>query len=426
MRTRSAKKLAQRIDLYYFKHASPLRRWRTILSIALPAAGLLWLGGLAIAGSRAAYSSGPVSTKHAFAEAKCEVCHVRDATFRAHVSDKACVTCHDAPAHARSTDPAPSCAACHREHQGRTALARTADDFCVRCHGDLHSDPGSGSRDPIAQSVRAFPAGHPEFRAARPAVQDPGTLRFNHQIHLKKDLRGPAGPEQLECAGCHLPQLTRTATPRRSRAGLMAPLNYEQQCARCHPLFFDERIDTAAPHEEPAVVRAFVRKALGDYVAANPKSLSMADSPSRRLPLNFSVVPEPPARTPAEWVERRSLRAEQRLWDPQRGLCAYCHKVLGLRSTDHLPAMETVHGTATWMPRAAFDHGPHLMVDCTSCHDAAKSTMTGDVIMPAKETCATCHAPGKGAESRCFECHAYHEWSKEKPVAPRFRATDFR
>jgi predicted CXXCH cytochrome family protein len=66
------------------------------------------------------------------------------------------------------------------------------------------------------------------------------------------------------------------------------------------------------------------------------------------------------------------------------------------------------------------------MVDCTSCHDAEKSTMTSDVIMPTKETCAACHAPGKGAESRCFECHAYHEWSQEKPVTPRFRATDFR
>src|SRR6266540_2272185 len=216
MRTRSAKKLAQRIDLYYFKHAAPLRRWRTILSIAAPILGLLWLGGMAAAGSRAAFSSGPVAGAHAFAESKCEVCHVRDTSFRAHVSDRACLTCHDAPAHAGSKEPAPSCATCHREHQGRVALAHTSDDFCVRCHGDLagHAaagsavrDAGSAMRDPkvarIATTVEGFPEGHPEFRAA----QDPGTLKFNHQVHLKKDLRGPKGSEQLECRHCHAPQL---------------------------------------------------------------------------------------------------------------------------------------------------------------------------------------------------------------------------
>jgi predicted CXXCH cytochrome family protein len=77
------------------------------------------------------------------------------------------------------------------------------------------------------------------------------------------------------------------------------------------------------------------------------------------------------------------------------------------------------------MPHATFDHGPHLMVECTSCHAAETSTATSDVLMPKKEVCATCHASGKGAESRCFECHAYHEWSKEHPATPRYRATDF-
>lgn len=410
MRTRNAKKLAQRIDLYYFKHASPLRRWRTILSIAVPAAAVAWFGGMAAAGSRAAFSSGPVSGAHAFAEAKCDVCHVKDTAFRAHVPDKACVTCHDAPSHAGSKQPAPECASCHREHQGRGALARTPDDFCERCHA-THE-----------KKVGAFPAAHPEFRVAA----DPGTLKFNHEVHLKKDLRGPSGPEQLDCSGCHKPQLTRTAALRRARAGLMSPLSYEQQCARCHPLFFDERIDVPAPHKEPAVVREFVRKALSDYIAANPGALSARDVPSRRMPLNFPRGVEPPARTLGEWVQRRSARAERWLWDQQRGLCAYCHEVSGLPPADHLPRIAKVEARSAWMPRSTFDHGPHLMVDCTSCHDAAASAKTSDVIMPKKETCATCHAPAKGAESRCFECHAYHEWSKEHPVTPQFKATDFR
>src|ERR671911_3130906 len=127
MRTRTAKKLAQRIDLGYFKRPHPLRRWRTLLSIAAPLVGLVWLGGLAVAGNRAPYSSGPVSTAHAFAETRCEVCHVRDTSFRAHVTDMACTTCHDGPPHPGAPNapnapgapaaPAPACATCHREHQ---------------------------------------------------------------------------------------------------------------------------------------------------------------------------------------------------------------------------------------------------------------------------------------------------------------------
>src|SRR5687768_17275029 len=144
MRTRTAKKLAQRIDLNYFKRPKGMRRWKGLLSLVVPAAALVWLGTLAAAGSRAVYSSGPVSSAHAFVEAKCEVCHTpADTSFRAHVSDTACLTCHDAPPHPPSPPAAamagqagassatavhgtPACATCHREHQGRVQLAATA------------------------------------------------------------------------------------------------------------------------------------------------------------------------------------------------------------------------------------------------------------------------------------------------------------
>ena len=37
------------------------------------------------------------------------------------------------------------------------------------------------------------------------------------------------------------------------------------------------------------------------------------------------------------------------------------------------------------------------------------------------ETCETCHHQGKNsAESRCFECHTYHNWEKEKEVKGSF------
>jgi predicted CXXCH cytochrome family protein len=421
MRTRTAKKLAQRIDLDYFKRTHPFRRWRTLLSIAAPAIGLVWLGGMAVAGSRAPYSSGPVSSSHAFAEMKCEVCHVRGQSFRAHVTDTACLTCHDAPAHAPNQPPPPDCATCHREHKGRVELAATSDGFCVRCHGDLRT---TGAAPRIATDVERFPSGHPEFAVARAGAVDPGTLKFNHEVHLKADLRGPSGPETLQCAACHRPEIARTTTQRRVATGLMAPVNYELQCARCHPLFFDERIDAPVPHEQPPIVRAFVVQALRDYIAKHPGDVSKPDPAPRRVPLNFPRPPEPPARSAGEWVERRAARAEELL---RERTCEYCHQVTALvpsRAASFAVAPAAMQ--AEWMPRAKFDHAPHLMVQCGACHAAQTSRSTSDVLMPAAATCATCHAPDKGAESRCFECHGYHDWTKAKPVTPAFDLDRFR
>jgi hypothetical protein len=59
-----------------------------------------------------------------------------------------------------------------------------ADGYCTACHADLRRNDGQAPAfDP---HVRGFAAGqHPEFRlfaSDRPA--DPGTVRFNHAVHL--------------------------------------------------------------------------------------------------------------------------------------------------------------------------------------------------------------------------------------------------
>ena len=103
-------------------------------------------------------------------------------------------------------------------------------------------------------------------------AQDPGRLRFNHAVHMKDNLRGPAGVEKLACAGCHKTDVARTAAKakRPATTGLMAPVAYDRHCARCHPLFFDERIEQAAPHVKPDAVRAFVQQALAGYIRGTP------------------------------------------------------------------------------------------------------------------------------------------------------------
>jgi transcription elongation factor Elf1 len=74
------------------------------------------------------------------------------------------------------------------------------------------------------------------------------------------------------------------------------------------------------------------------------------------------------------------------------------------------------------MLRAKFDHDAHRGFTCVSCHaKALTSTESSDILLPGIATCKTCHAPGPAhADSRCSECHTYHDWSKRKEVAPKF------
>jgi predicted CXXCH cytochrome family protein len=82
-----------------------------------------------------------------------------------------------------------------------------------------------------------------------------------------------------------------------------------------------------------------------------------------------------------------------------------------------------------WMTRAAFDHTPHLMLRCESCHAATESRATADVLMPNAATCATCHHSGnggKGVSAACATCHRYHDWTHARPVRPTFDVNQFK
>ena len=64
-RIRTAKTVAKRIDLQYFRRLHPFRRWRLMLSIALPALAGAWLLGARVTGDQDVYTSGPLSPSHA-------------------------------------------------------------------------------------------------------------------------------------------------------------------------------------------------------------------------------------------------------------------------------------------------------------------------------------------------------------------------
>jgi hypothetical protein len=406
-RSRSTKKLAQRINLDYFKTQSGMSRWRRTLTIMLSAVGLGWLAWYAFAGSPKPYDAGPLAHAHALLGTKCTACHVSAAAYQRSATDAACLSCHDGPIHHADQTFTPSCSDCHVEHQGAVRLASVSDRSCTQCHSDLRTQHGPAK---FAAKVASF-ASHPDFSAIHTGAVDPGTIKFSHRVHLKTGLRGPQGPVELQCEGCHQP----------SGRTLMAPVSYEKHCVSCHPLEFDRRFSEAAPHKAPQVVYNFVAAQLTTYIAAHPAEISLVDQSDKRLPAR---PPQPPACNAAEWVSQRLADAQVLLW---RKSCIECHSLSYPNGSNSLPVVAKSALPSHWFEHARFDHRAHRMVECSSCHAKAReSDAAADVLIPGVENCRQCHRSGvAAAESRCFECHTYHDWSQEKPAAGKYVVKQF-
>jgi Cytochrome c7 and related cytochrome c len=451
-RVRTAKALAKRIDLQYFTRPNLIKRWRLYLSIGLIAVAVAWVAYAGVTRNQHVYTKGPLSSAHAVLTTSCDVCHVRDATFRAPVADKACLACHDAPAHNQLQTFTPTCSSCHVDHTGKAHLAEVASSGCTQCHGDLKTTDSSHSVNP---HIGGFDKEHPQFAALRNGQKDPGTISFDHSAHLKAMLRGPNGQVQLVCQDCHRPTNISGPWPnsvasveaasqqpvtvgisdsqqrkRRSvEAGggaYMTAIKYVNQCAACHPLQFDRLIKEPAPHDKPEVVHAFIMKKYADYIAQNPGALRLrvgeidTDTPpgyeeSALRPTR--TEPSPQAGSAAEWVRQRTAAAENLLWMKN---CKICHL-----STEHdAPGLpQSVKGVipSRWFPHAEFDHQAHRMLTCEACHSGIRSSQkSADVNMPGIELCRPCHkeagAPAQAAEGKCYVCHSYHDWRKEQQI----------
>src|SRR5579872_4262744 len=383
-RTRTTKKLAQRIDLNYFKRAYPIPRWKRMLSIAAVGLGVAWLSWGALTGRQSAFNAGPLARAHVILTNNCSFCHVPAGGFGTQVTETACLACHNAPAHQASQTFTPVCTSCHVEHQGAFRLAATSETSCTQCHSSLKT---TGRKTQFAASISSFQSGHPEFAAVRTGhAPDPGTIKLSHQVHLKSDLKGPNGPVQLQCVDCHQPVSHAPNAP-------VAPVTYAQHCASCHPLVFDSRFAEPVPHQDTRTVHDFVvRKYTGTGNSAT-------------------------------WVAQRVEEAERLLWQKS---CKECH-VLTYPAPDARPEILKSSIPIRWMTHAKFDHNAHQLVTCTECHAQAKtSNYTADVLLPGITTCQRCHSGATtAADSRCSECHDYHDWSKAKPASSVHAIADF-
>ncbi len=431
-RTRTTKKLAQRINLNYFKTLHTIPRWRRILSVVFVAVGLGWLGWHGVSGNPAPYNAGPMGHAHTMFGQKCAACHVSTAGFQRTVTDQACLACHDGPIHHAEQTSVPACGDCHVEHKGVMRLASTSDSACTQCHANLAAKDKNAAPK-FAANISGFDRSHPEFAPLRDGHTDLGTIKFNHKVHLKKELRGPHGTVQMQCVDCHRPPganqswpfglaelMPATFTPGQNLTNLpdrayMAPVNYMEHCSACHTLQFDRRFQESVPHKEAKVVNEFVVKKLTEYIAAHPEQIHTVDEPDKRLP-SRPVPPIP--RNAQEWVAQRLSDSQLLLW---RKACKECHS-LSYAPGETLPAVAKAAITTRWLQHANFDHQAHQMLVCTSCHTKTiNSTETSDVLIPGIQVCQQCHREGKNtAEVRCFECHTYHDWSKEKHPSGAF------
>jgi hypothetical protein len=446
---RPTKRRAQRIDMNYFKRPHPFRSWRLWLSIAVPLVAVVWIAWHAARGNQRVYSAGQMSSAHAVLAAKCDACHFTMAGFfNQKTSDRACLTCHDGPIHHADQVFTPHCSSCHEEHRGLPQLAKTSDAACTQCHADLRSTGGAVK---FVRDIENFGSGHPQFAALRPGSVDPGTIKLNHAVHMKKNLSGPSGPVQLDCDDCHRPPDStdpwRFAAPtpqvsmsvsisaatntmastslssmppslqKSDRAAmvlaraLMAPPTYTKTCAACHGLQFDKRFSEGAPHDTPEVIHAFLLQKFTQYIAAHPaevrESVPVPGLPQKLQPVAVRVL------MPQQWVAERVAESEQLLYGKT---CRQCHQI-DFAPAAALPVVAKSNITPRWMPHANFNHDRHQMVACTECHAALTSRETSDILMPGIATCEKCHHSGAdGAESRCFECHTYHDWTKAKEM----------
>ncbi len=448
-RIRTTKNLAKRMDLQYFRHAHPLRSWRLWLSILIPVIALGWFA-VERARSQKIYSSGPLSAAHAVLGKKCDVCHVTTlGFFRAKVSDNACSKCHDAPAHhADKVASTISCGSCHIEHRGSLRLASTEDTSCTQCHANLSIRSGNSQ---YVRTVKDFDEEHPEFAALRPGASDPGKIKLNHHAHLVPNLAGPSGPVQMDCQDCHgvtamggawpyamstspaqpNPVAARTGGDRKHSHSqdYMQPILYFNHCAGCHvkDLQFDKRFDQSVPHDKPEVVQAFLVQKYGDYFASHPGARSEAVAPERLLPGKMKLPLQVPHNR-QEWIDQQIMLADVLLFE--KG-CKLCHVML--QENGPLPVVAKSSIPARWLQHAEFDHNSHRLLTCTACHERTpESRETADILLPGIASCRKCHEDGgpqhDAASGRCSECHAYHDWTKERPAKgmftiPQLRAT---
>jgi hypothetical protein len=443
-------------------------------------------------------SKGPVAEPHAMWDANCEACHTDFVTINSTqwapsfwngstAGSAKCKNCHAGPAHHKSElrPDVPACAQCHRDHRGRDASLLDVDNSsCTACHQNLlnHRDKAVGSKivarnERKGEGVSQFDkANHPDLTDSwKLRSADPGRIKFNHALHLIAGLNLENGgkaftfdqladsdqtrygfgkklplstPVKLECASCHQPEPAehpRSADHRVADTGpprpeglYMSPIVYENHCAACHPLQFEEkRPDQFARHGIFAqeTLNDLRQLYLSEAAKGDPELLRqfvpprpMPGQPSPRTKPVMSQAVDEKLTVAAKLlfgaaVDDLKLRKDN-LPQGRRG-CVECHNLKPgagpIVNSSSLATLEIERPlmTPVWQTHALFNHRYHRALNCVECHDNVSTSKRngGDhPLLPGIDTCVMCHAPARGwfgagpggARTACVECHRYH------------------
>ena len=329
--------------------------------------------------------------------------------------DESCQKCHTSHLlHQANVARNISCSFCHQEHRGAGPIAAPTDGHCTLCHGNAETMLASSkivAASPGGSGIaRNFAADHPEFRVQSEKRRDPDTLKFNHVLHLSGEtIPKPPNGEKLDCRFCHQPD----AAGRYFRS-----IKFENHCQACHSLQFDpETPDLSLPHGNPDFVSAFLHslpRQYADFAArsgmARPAEQNQfAQEKLQRLQARVGTGEDFEKRvffstaTSGPETQVGTVRGAMHALYPG---CAYCHEVKaddGGKAHITKPLMMD-----RWLAHAEFNHAKHSGLSCSQCHQAEKSQMTSDIILPAKQTCAACHSPRGGVADSCATCHIYH------------------
>ena len=320
--------------------------------------------------------------------------------------DASCLKCHVGRNVHQPGAPPVSCAICHAEHQGKT-MAATTDANCNFCHGDAAKMAAATGGKTVA-SIHHFADDHPQFRLITKKFRDPDTLKFNHALHLTgATIPKLAGGAKLDCAFCHSSD---------AAGAFMKPVAFEKNCRVCHSLQFDPATpELQLPHGSAEFVSAYLRSLPKQYLDLAAQQ-NVADENGfvqqklAGLRAQFGNGEDLEKRvffstsTTAPEISAGNVSGATRAIFPG---CAYCHEVKS--SSTGSPEIIKPSQTERWLAQAKFNHAAHANIACAQCHDAVHSRDTADVLLPAKETCATCHSPRGGVADSCAECHTYHK-----------------
>jgi predicted CXXCH cytochrome family protein len=380
------------------------------------------------------WSSGPLIPAHQTTVGdNCGACHANGFEM---VRNESCTSCHRNLAdHVDFTRiPMPElqqtrCATCHREHNEPHSLVVMADALCTDCH----RDPASHTTAKIdIDPVTRFKQGeHPDFdwHLLQPRRMAAGTgekvdwqwarlahtdktseqsnLKFPHHVHLDGSrVQSQETGEVLACESCHV------LSPDREH---FAPITMETSCRGCHDLRFDRRDpQKQLPHGTPSRVIAAMEE---HYLHANLEPKEPTGLQRRRLPDRDQD--EEQCNDSALVCAKRQTATEAERQFTQSG-CVTCHEVVDTAISDLYNRFQVlpVRLNSDWYPKARFDHVAHLTqaqttgnARCASCHDADKSSHSGDRLVPGLDNCTQCHDSVHSKDTiplNCVDCHEFH------------------